>query len=153
MSADRARTALVLLVAALVGPGILPAQRDISGKTWTQWDPHWKVTYLMGFYAGRKAEAALFRQAEKDYPRWDPTQYEPAKVKRYKTDRKEFVARDLKYDFKTMRTLLDVFYTHPDNLLIPLPEALRIVVLRAADQAERAEFLLQRERRQALKGK
>ncbi len=83
-----ARLGPVILVAALLVPALLPAQRDISGKTWTQWDPDWKVVYLMGFYAGRKAEAALFRQAEKDYPRWDPTQYEPAKVRRYKTDRR-----------------------------------------------------------------
>ena len=147
------RATRLVLVAALLGPALLLAQRDISGKTWTQWDPDWKVVYLMGFYAGRKAEGALFRQAEKDYPRWDPTQYEPAKVRRYKTDRSEFSARDLKYDFKVMRTLLDLFYTHPDNLLIPLPEALRMVLLREQGHAERADFLLQRERRKALKGK
>ena len=142
-----------LLVPVFLFSGQLFAQRDISGKTWTRWDRDWKVTYLMGFYAGRKVDAALFREAERDHPIWDPTQREPAKVRRYKTDRSEYSGRELRYDFKQLRDLLDVFYTDPDNLPIAVPAAIRIILLRQAGDLERSDFLLQRERRKELRGK
>ena len=144
---------MATLAVALLIPALLPAQRDISGKAWTRWDQDWKVTYLMGFYAGRKADAALFREAERDHPIWDPTQREPAKVRRYKTDRMEYSARSMKYDFKLLRDLLDIFYTDPDNLPIALPAAIRIILVRQAGDLERSDFLLQRERRKELQGK
>ena len=68
-------------------------------------------------------------------------------------ERREYYARKLKYDFNMIRQLLDVFYTDPDNLLIPVPEAIRIIALREDGNRERANFLLLRERRKSLEGK
>ncbi|MEE9162977.1 MAG: hypothetical protein V3U35_08415 [Candidatus Neomarinimicrobiota bacterium] len=153
MAAKARRFPALLLAAGLMVPALLPAQRDITGRTWTQWDPDWKVVYLMGFYAAHRADGELLRQAERDHPNQDPTQYEPTKLVRYRKERSEYSARDLKYNFTLIRDLTDVFYTDPDNLLIPVPEALRILMLRDAGDAKRADFLLLRERRATLKGK
>ena len=153
MAGKAGRFPALLLFVGLMAPAIVPAQRDITGRTWTQWNPDWKVVYLMGFYAAHRVEGELLRQAERDHPNQDPTQYEPTKLVRYRKDRREYSARDLKYNFTLIRDLTDVFYTDPDNLLIPVPEALRILILREAGNAERADFLLLRERRDTLKGK
>ncbi len=134
-------------------PSLLLAQRDITGRTWTRWEESRKIVYLAGFYAGLKADAAVFGQAERDHPLRKPVERNPASVDRYKAERKEYYARNLKYDFKSIRVLLDIFYTDPDNLLIPVPEAIRIIALREDGSRERADFLLLRERRKALEGK
>ncbi len=144
---------MMLILVALLAPVLVRAQRDITGKTWTRWDESRKITYLAGFYAGLKADGAIFRQAERDYPLRKPAERNPASVDRYKAERKEYYARKLKYDFKTIGKLLDAFYTNPDNLLIPVPEAIRILSLRSDRNLVRAEFLLLRERRKALEGK
>ena len=141
------------LLALLWMPSFLTAQRDITGRTWTRWEQDRKIAYLAGFYAGLKADAAIFGQAERDHPLRKPVERNPASVDRYKVERREFYARKLKYDFKMIRKLLDVFYTDPDNLLIPVPEAIRIIALREEGNSERADFLLLRERRKALEGK
>lgn len=134
-------------------PTFLFAQRDITGRTWTRWEESRKIAYLGGFYAGLKADAAIFGQAERDHPFRKSVERNPASVDRYKSERREFYARKLKYDFNMIRKLLDVFYTDPDNLLIPVPEAIRIITLREDGNSERADFLLLRERRKALEGK
>ena len=141
------------LLAFLLLPALLTAQQDITGRTWTRWDESRKIVYLAGFYAGLKADAAIFGQAERDHPLRKPVERNPASVDRYKVERREFYARKLKYDFNMIRKLLDVFYTDPDNLLIPVPEAIRIIALREDGNRERANFLLLRERRKSLEGK
>lgn len=128
------------------------AQRDITGRTWTRWDEGRKIAYLAGFYAGLKADGAIFRQAERDHQLRKSVERNPASVDRYKVERREYYARSLKYDFKMICQLLDVFYTDPDNLLIPVPETIRIITLREDGKRERADFLLMRERRKALEG-
>jgi hypothetical protein len=144
---------ILVLLGLLCLPCLLQAQRDITGRTWTRWENNRKLVYLGGFYAGLKADVTIFRQAERDYPLREPTERNPVSVDRYKADRREFYARKLKYDFKMICKLLDVFYTDPDNLLIPVPEAIRIIALRTDGDRERAEFLLMRERRKSLEGK
>ena len=141
------------LLALLWLPALLMAQQDITGRTWTRWDESRKIVYLAGFYAGLKADAAVFGQAERDHPLRKPIERNPTSVDRYKVERREFYARNLKYDFNMLRKLLDVFYSDPDNLLIPVPEAIRIIALREDGNHERADFLLLRERRKALEGK
>ena len=143
----------LVLLGLLCLPCLLQAQRDITGRTWTRWEPDRKVAYLAGFYAGLKADAAVFGQAERDHPLQKPVERNPASVDRYKVERREYYARKLKYDFNMIRKLLDVFYTDPDNLLIPVPEAIRIIALREDGNRERADFLLLRERRKSLEGK
>jgi len=141
------------LLALLWMPSFLTAQQDITGRTWTRWDESRKIVYLAGFYAGLKADAAVFGQAERDYPLQKPVERNPVSVDRYKAERREYYARKLKYDFNMIRKLLDVFYTDPDNLLIPVPEAIRIIALREDGNRERSDFLLLRERRKSLEGK
>ena len=143
----------IALLALLWMPSFLMAQQDITGRTWTRWDESRKIAYLAGFYAGLKADAAVFGQAERDHPLRKPVERNPASVDRYKAERREFYARKLKYNFNMIGKLLDVFYTDPDNLLIPVPEAIRIIALREDGNRERANFLLLRERRKALEGK
>lgn len=143
---------MILLV--LLGlPTFLHAQRDITGRTWTRWEEDRKIAYLGGFYAGLKADGAIFQQAERDYPLRKSVERNPASVDRYKAERREYYARNLKYDFNMIRKLLDVFYSDPDNLLIPVPEAIHIIALREEGNSERADFLLLRERRKYLEGK
>ncbi len=141
------------LLALLWMPSFLSAQQDITGRTWTRWEEGRKIVYLAGFYAGLKADAAVFGQAERDHPLRKPVERNPASVDRYKAERREFYARKLKYNFNMIGKLLDVFYTDPDNLLIPVPEAIRIIALREDGNRERSDFLLLRERRKALEGK
>lgn len=145
---------LTMILLVMLGlPASLLAQRDITGRTWTRWEGDRKIAYLGGFYAGLKANDAIFRQAERDHPLRKPVERTPASVDRYKSERREYYARNLKYDFNMLRKLLDVFYTDSDNILIPVPEAIRIIVLREDGNHERADFLLLRERRKALEGK
>ncbi len=144
---------LGVICVLLLIPRLALAQRDITGKTWTRWGEDRKIAYLAGFYAGLKADGDIFKQAEQDHPLRKPTERNPASVDRYKVERREFYARSLKYDYKMIRKLLDVFYTDPDNLLIPVPEAIRIIALREDGNRERADFLLLRERRKYLEGK
>ena len=131
----------------------LLAQRDITGQAWSQWDESRQVAYLTGFYAGLKADAGVFRQAERDHRRRGSNQRDTVTSERYKSERQEFYARKLMYNFNMLRQLLDAFYKDPDNLLITTPEAIRIVMLRQAGDRERAAYLLQRERRKTLKGR
>ncbi len=140
------------LVTMLMVPNFIAAQQNITGRTWTQWDESRKVIFLAGFYAGLLTDIAVFTQAEQDYPFRQPTESNPVSVDRYKAERREYYSDKLKYDFNMIRQLLDVFYTDPDNLLIPLTEAIRIIALRADGNLERADFLLMRERRKALEG-
>lgn len=142
-----------VVFAFMLAPVLVLAQKDITGKTWTRWDQDWKLSYLVGFYAGYKADGDIFRQAERDHPLRKPVERNPASVDRYKIERREYYSRQLKYDFEAIRELLDIFYTDPDNALIPVPEAIRIITLRSDGELERSEFLLQRERRKALQGK
>ncbi len=142
-----------VICAILLAPGLALAQPDITGRTWTRWEEDRKIAYLAGFYAGLKADAAVFGQAERDHPLRKPVERDPTSVDRYKVERREFYARKLKYNFNMIRKLLDVFYTDPDNLLIPVTEAIRIIALREDGNRERADFLLLRERRKSLEGK
>ncbi len=129
------------------------AQPDITGKTWTRWNESRQVAYLTGFYAGLKADAGVLRQAERDHRRRGSNQRDTVTIERYRSERQKFYARKVKYDFNLLRQLLDAFYKDPDNLLIPTPEAIRIVMLRQEGDRERADFLLQQERRNVLQGK
>ncbi len=143
--------ASLVLIASL--PAAALAQKDITGKTWTRWDESHKEAYLRGFYAGLKVDRVLLREAQGSSYRRNPMESDPLTSERYKATRKEFYARNVKYNFKLLRDLVDVFYTHPDNRLIPVPEAVRIAMLQQTGNTERADFLLQRERRKALEGK
>ena len=129
------------------------AQPDITGQTWTQWDERRQVAYLAGFYAGLKADAGVFRQAERDHRRRGSNQRDTVISERYKSDRQEYYARKVKYNFNMLRQLLDAFFKDPDNLLISTPDAIRIVMVRQDGDRDRADFLLQRERRKVLQGK
>ena len=140
-----------LLVACM--PAIILAQPDITGKSWTRWDQGRQESYLRGFYAGLKVDRLLLREAQGSLYRLNPRESDPLTTERYKKARREHYSRQVKYDFKLLRQLVDLFYTHPDNLSIPAPEAIRIVMLRQEGDAERADFLLMRERRKALEGK
>ncbi|MEE9466387.1 MAG: hypothetical protein V3W14_12540 [Candidatus Neomarinimicrobiota bacterium] len=142
-----------IICMGLLVPVAALAQKDITGKTWTRWDESRKEVYLRGFYAGFKVDRALLREAQGSAYRRNPMESDPLTSERYKAARKEYFARSVKYDFKLLRKLVDVHYTHPDNLLIPVPEAVRIVMLQQAGNTERADFLLQRERRKSLEGK
>lgn len=144
---------LVWLFVAGLFPGILLGQNERTGKSWTRWEDDHKIIYLMGFYAGMRADGAIFQQAERDHPIDKPIQKNPVSIDRYKAERREYYSRYLKYDFKRIKGLLDVFYTDPDNLEIPVPEAIRIIVLRSEGKLERAHFLLLWERRKAMEGK
>lgn len=145
---------MVILVCLLVGSASgLFAQRDITGRSWTRWNDENKVIYLMGFYAGMKADVSLFAQAERDYPLRSPVERNPASVDRYKAERMEYYSRKVKYDFKVIRELIDIFYTDPDNLMIPVPAAIRIIMLREDGEHERSNFLLLDGRRKTLEGK
>ena len=137
----------------LLIPRLAYSQPDITGKTWTRWEESRKEVYLRGFYAGLKVDRVLLREAQGSSYRRNPMESDPLTSERYKAARKEYFARRVKYDFKLLRDLVDVFYTHPDNLLIRVPEAVRIVMLQQAGNTERADFLLQRERRKTLEGK
>ena len=137
----------------LLVPVATLAQQDITGKTWTRWDESRQVAYLTGFYAGLKADAGIFRQAERDHRRRGSNQRDTVTSERYKSERQEFYARKIKYNFNLLRQLLDAFYKDRDNLLITTPEAIHIVMLRQAADRERAALLLQRERRKVLQGK
>lgn len=131
----------------------LLAQPDITGKSWTRWDQGRQEAYLRGFYAALKVDRVLLREAQGSLYRLNPRESDPLTTERYKQARREHYSRQVKYDFKLLRQLVDVFYTHPDNLSIPAPEAIRIVMLRQEGDTERADFLLMRERRKALEGK
>ncbi|MFC1619636.1 hypothetical protein ACFL45_06785 [Candidatus Neomarinimicrobiota bacterium] len=153
---QKRRTTLVILgwlFFAGLCPDNLLGQNERTGKSWTRWENDHKIIYLMGFYAGMRADGTIFQQAERDHPIDKPIQREPVSIDRYKAERKEYYSRHLKYDFKLIKELLDVFYTDPDNLEIPVPEAIRIIALRSEDQLERANFILLRERRKAMEGK
>ena len=128
-------------------------QQDITGKTWIRWGESRQVAYLAGFYAGLKTDAGVFRQAERDHRRRGSNQRDTVTSERYKSERQEYYARKVKYNFNLLRQLLDAFYKDPDNLLISTPEAIRIVMLRQEGDRERADFLLKRERRKVLQGK
>jgi hypothetical protein len=141
-----------LFVAGLCQQNLL-GQNERTGKSWTRWKEDHKIIYLMGFYAGMRADGTIFQQAERDHPIDKPTQREPVSIDRYKAERREYYSRQLKYDFKQIKELLDVFYTDPGNLEIPVPEAIRIIALRSEDKLERANFLLLWERRKAMEGK
>lgn len=143
---------VLLLLGSTLSSGPAYAQKTITGKTWTRWDEGRKIAYLTGFYAGFTADGDLFRQAERDHPLRKPAERNPASVDRYKAERREYFSRELKYDFKLIMATLDAFYTDPDNMPIPVNEAIRIVALRADGNHERSDYLLQRERRKALKG-
>ncbi|MBA7473352.1 hypothetical protein ES707_08689 [subsurface metagenome] len=95
----------------------------------------------------------MFQQAEKDHPNRGTLEHDPISMDAYKQYRQEYYPPNLKFSFKGLQTLLDVFYTHPDNRGIPVQEAVRIVLLREAGKTERSDFLLQTERRKSLKGK
>jgi hypothetical protein len=129
------------------------AQTGVTGRTWGQWDQEHRVVYLMGFYDGYRAHGLVFNQAEHDHPYREPFSIPPSCIVQYKTDRQEYYSRNLKLDFKAIRDLIDIFYTDPDNLDIPVSEAIRITALRDEGQHERADFLLRTERRKVLQGK
>ena len=145
--------ASAMVVVVLWLPSLLLSQPDITGKSWTRWDQGRQEAYLRGFYAGLKVDRLLLREAQGSLYRLNPMESDPLTTERYKQARREHYSRQVKYDFKLLRQLVDVFYTHPDNLSIPAPEAIRIVMLRQEGDAERADFLLMRERRKALEGK
>lgn len=129
------------------------AQQDITGQTWTRWNEGQQVIYLAGFYAGLKADAAVFGQAERDHPARRTNESNTLIIERYKYDRQEYYADNIKYNFNTLRQLLDAFYRDPDNLLIAAPDAIRITMLRQDGQVERADFLLLTARRDRLRGR
>ena len=143
--------AIILFLIMTAAP--LGAQRDITGQEWKGWQPGRRISYLVGFYAGLKADRAVFNQAEKTPYRNEPGGIDPLVAGRYKLERDEYYAADIKYNFKDMAKRIDVFYSDEDNLGIPVPEVLRIIMLRAERETQRAEFLLLRERRKSLEGR
>jgi hypothetical protein len=142
---------LYLFVTVLCTDHLL-GQNERTGKSWTRWNDDHKIIYLMGFYAGLRADGMIFQQAERDHPIDKSIQKEPASIDRYKAERREYYSRHLKYDFKLISQYLDVFYTDPNNLEIPVPEAIHIIALKSEGKLERANFLLLRERRKAMEG-
>ena len=140
-------------VAALLIVAPLLAQRDIDGSHWTRWEPTRRLAYLSGFYAGLKADRAVFDRAERGQARGQPGISDPLVSGLYKLERAEYYSREIRYDFKMMARLIDVFYTDPDNMGIPVPDALRIIMLRADKSIQRAEYLLMMGRRKALEGR
>lgn len=150
---NRRHLILGAICVLLLIPQFTYPQPDITGKSWTRWDEGRQEAYLRGFYAGLKVDRLLLREAQGSSYRLNPMESDPLTTERYKQARREHYSRQVKYDFKLLRQLVDVFYSHPDNLSIPAPEAIRIVMLRQEGDAERADFLLMRERRKALEGK
>jgi len=142
-----------MILCLIMAAGPLFAQRDITGQDWKQWKPGRRISYLIGFYAGLKADRAVFNEAEKTPYRNEPGVSDPLIAGRYKSERNEYYAADIKYNFKNLAKRIDVFYSDPDNLGIPVPETVRIIMLRAEMELQRADFLLMRERRKSLKGR
>ena len=124
----------------------------MTGRIWNQWEHEHKVLYLVGFYDGYKAHGLVFNQAEHDHPFREPFSTPPSLIVRYKADRTEYYSRNLKLNFNLISDFIDIFYTDPDNLDIPVTEAIRIITLRDEGQTERADFLLRTERRKILQG-
>ena len=140
-------------LAALLILAPLLAQRDVDGNHWTRWEPARRLAYLSGFYAGLKADRAVFDKAERGQDRGQPGISDPLVSGLYKWERTEYYSRQIRYDFKMMARLIDVFYTDPDNMGIPVPDALRIIMLRADQAIQRADYLLMLGRRKALEGR
>lgn len=148
---SRGRWAAILLICMALSP--LLAQRDVTGTQWENWKPDRRMGYLIGFYAGLKADYAGFQAAERGQNLAQPGMTNPMVTARYKLERSEYYSRNIKYDFKLLARMMDAFYADTDNLAIPLPETIRILRLRDAGQTERAGFLLLRERRKSLGGR
>ncbi|MCK4577549.1 MAG: hypothetical protein KAU50_02085 [Candidatus Marinimicrobia bacterium] len=143
------KTGNLLYIPILLVPMMLFAQKDISGRTWGKWDPDRKIAYVVGFYAGLKADAEVFREAERSRYRKNPYESAPLTEKRFKYERKDYYDRKIKYDFKFMLALLDNFYTVEENVPVPVPQALRIVMVRESGELDRSRDLLLKARRAA----
>ena len=144
---------LTIIILVIIASSPLYGQRDITGQEWKSWQPGRRISYLIGFYAGLKADRAVFNQAEKTPYRSEPGAGDPLIEGRYKLERDEYYSSDIKYNFKDLAKRVDVFYSDNGNLGIPVPEALRIIMLRAEKEGQRADFLLMRERRKSLEGR
>ena len=146
---------MFLLSGQLVAQSALPAPIDpppVLGWEWVDWPPNRKTGYVAGFYAGFAANGHLFDQAEKHYTRGRQHIRTPVQMDRYRVERQEYDAPEQQLDLQAIVQRIDLFYTDPDNGVIPVPAALHIIMLRERGDTQRATALLQRERRQRLGG-
>lgn len=145
-------TVLIAVVVCTL-PQAAFAQRDINGISWTKWNNDRKMAYVVGFYAGLKADYGAFRDAESHYGLNSTNPVPPVIIEVYKRDRKAFYADRIKYNFKQLIEILDVFYDIEFNRLIPLPAAIKISMLDQDNQRNRSKALLIEERRKTLKNR
>ncbi len=134
-------------------PQEVSAQRDINGNSWTRWNNDRKMAYVVGFYAGLKADYRAFLDAEKHYGLKSTNPVPPVVIDVYKRDRDAFYADRIKYNFKQLIEILNVFYDIELNRLIPLPAAIKISMLEQDNQRNRSKALLIEERRKILKNR
>ena len=112
-----------------------------------------KLAYLAGFYAGLKSDSRVAAEAQRDHPTKNPMRTNAVAYGRYWFDRQDYMVPSLNNDFKSIAKVLDAFYTVEDNILIVLPEAIRIVALRQEGDIQRSEDYLLQQRRKTLKGR
>jgi hypothetical protein len=112
-----------------------------------------KLAYVAGFYAGLKSDSRVAAEAQKDHPTKNPMRTNAVAYGRYWFDRQDYMMPSLNNNFKSIAKMLDAFFTAEDNILIPIPAAIRIVALRQAGDVERSEDHLLMERRKVLKGR
>lgn len=144
---------VMIVVVSSALPQEASAQRDINGISWTKWNNDRKMAYVVGFYAGLKADNRAFLDAERHYGLKSTNPVPPAVIAVYKRDREAFYADRIKYNFKQLVEILNVFYDIEMNRLIPLPAAIKISMLDQDNQRNRSKALLIEERRKTLKNR
>ncbi len=143
---------MVLIVAVVCAlPQEASAQRDINGNSWTRWNNDRKMAYVVGFYAGLKADYRAFLDAERRYGLKSTNPVPPLAIDSYKRDREAYYADKIKYNFKQLIEILNVFYDIEMNRLIPLPAAIKISMLEQDNQRNRSKAMLIEERRKTLR--
>lgn len=145
---------MVLVVVVIFAiPQEASGQRDINGITWIKWNNDRKMAYVVGFYAGLKTDYRTFLDAEKRYSLNSTNPVPPTVIAVYKQDRQGYYADRIKYNFRQLVEILNVFYDIEMNKLIPLPAAIKISMLQQDNQQNRSKALLNEERRKILKNR
>lgn len=142
-----------LLIAITLFASLTQAQPGSDSEYWSALTSDQKVIFIKGIYTGVARSLQIMSEEgdrqKKRNPYWAQPFVHENSIERLN----EFYSQRESEDYELFISLMDAFYSNPDNTHIPVMDALHIIMLHESGERTRANEILLRKQRTRFEGR
>jgi hypothetical protein len=142
-----------LTIAMTLFVSLMQAQPGSDSVYWSNLSEDQKVVLLQGIYTGVARSLQIMSEETNRQEKRDPYWAQPFVLENSIKRLNEFYTQEAESDYKLLLSLMDAFYSNPDNSHIPVMDALHIIMLHESGEQIRANKLLLRKQRERFEGR